>query len=179
MMDALLRDDRLRWDLAQLAANLDQLLPDGLGPALRFRGDEPLSLEGALEQMAGSSAWTGSRSSSTSVGSDGDLADVDLDEVRDLLGRASRRRTSRRSRTWRRGSRRPATSSARASGWSSRRAAAAARARRSSTSCSPSCARTPSAATRLDARARGGERDARRRSRTSSATRSTWTCSGR
>ena len=33
MMDALLRDDRLRWDLAQLAANLDQLLPDGLGRA--------------------------------------------------------------------------------------------------------------------------------------------------
>ena len=26
MMDALLQDDRLRWDLAQLAATLDQLL---------------------------------------------------------------------------------------------------------------------------------------------------------
>jgi len=31
MMDALLRDDRLRWDLARLASNLDQLMPDGLG----------------------------------------------------------------------------------------------------------------------------------------------------
>ena len=37
MMDALLRDDRLRWDLAQLAATLDQLLPDGLGDRFRFR----------------------------------------------------------------------------------------------------------------------------------------------
>ena len=33
MMDALLRDDRLRWDLAQLAATLDQLLPGGPRPA--------------------------------------------------------------------------------------------------------------------------------------------------
>ena len=37
MMDALLQDDRLRWDLAQLAANLDQLLPDGLGSATTSR----------------------------------------------------------------------------------------------------------------------------------------------
>src|SRR6266511_4095484 len=50
-MDALLRDDRLRWDLAQLAAILDQLLPGGLGERFRFGGDEPLGLEGALEQM--------------------------------------------------------------------------------------------------------------------------------
>ena len=51
-MDALLRDDRLRWDLAQLAATLDQLLPGGLGERFRFGGDEPLGLEGALDQMA-------------------------------------------------------------------------------------------------------------------------------
>jgi uncharacterized protein with von Willebrand factor type A (vWA) domain len=52
MMDALLRDDRLRWDLAQLAATLDQLLPDGLGQRYDFAGSETLSLEGALEQLA-------------------------------------------------------------------------------------------------------------------------------
>ena len=51
MIDALLRDDRLRWDLAQLAANLDPLLPDGLGERYRFEGDQPLGLEGALEQL--------------------------------------------------------------------------------------------------------------------------------
>ena len=51
MTDALLRDDRLRWDLAQLAANLDALLPDGLGDRYRFEGDQPLGLEGALEQL--------------------------------------------------------------------------------------------------------------------------------
>ncbi len=51
MMDALLRDDRLRWDLAQLAATLDQLLPDGLGQRVVFRGTEELTLEGALAQL--------------------------------------------------------------------------------------------------------------------------------
>ncbi|TAM79315.1 MAG: VWA domain-containing protein, partial [Chloroflexota bacterium] len=52
LMDALLRDDRLRWDLAQLAATLDQLIPGGLGERVTFRGDEPLSLDGALGQLA-------------------------------------------------------------------------------------------------------------------------------
>ena len=51
MMDALLRDDRLRWDLAQLAATLDQLLPDGLGQRFDFQGGEQLSLQGALAQL--------------------------------------------------------------------------------------------------------------------------------
>ena len=51
MMDALLRDDRLRWDLAQLAATLDQLLPDGLGQRADFQGGEELTLEGALAQL--------------------------------------------------------------------------------------------------------------------------------
>ena len=39
LVDGLLRDDRLRWDLAQLSATLDQLLPDGLGERFRFGGD--------------------------------------------------------------------------------------------------------------------------------------------
>ena len=50
-LDALLRDDRLRWDLAQLAANLDQVLPGGLGERVRFTGDQPLGLEAALDQL--------------------------------------------------------------------------------------------------------------------------------
>ena len=52
MMDALLRDDRLRWDLAQLAATLDALLPEGLGQRYDFQGGEQLSLQGALAQLA-------------------------------------------------------------------------------------------------------------------------------
>ena len=51
MMDALLRDDRLRWDLARLASNMDQLMPDGLGEGYDFSGEEALGLEPALEQI--------------------------------------------------------------------------------------------------------------------------------
>jgi uncharacterized protein with von Willebrand factor type A (vWA) domain len=50
-VDALLQDDRLRWDLAQLASTLDQLLPEGLGQRFAFSGEERLSLEGALQQL--------------------------------------------------------------------------------------------------------------------------------
>ena len=51
MMDALLRDDRLRWDLARLASNMDQLMPDGLGEGYDLSGEEGLGLEPALEQI--------------------------------------------------------------------------------------------------------------------------------
>jgi uncharacterized protein with von Willebrand factor type A (vWA) domain len=85
LMDSLLRDDRLRWDLAQLAATLDRLLPGGLGERLDFRGNEPLSLEGALEQLAQIQAL---ERLGTQLGGADDpaaLADIDLDEVRHLL----------------------------------------------------------------------------------------------
>ncbi len=76
-IDALLRDDRLRWDLAQLAANLDQLLPDGLGDRVRFGGDQPLGLEAALEQLGRLQALDRLETDLESVGGDSDLADID------------------------------------------------------------------------------------------------------
>jgi uncharacterized protein with von Willebrand factor type A (vWA) domain len=85
-MDALLRDDRLRWDLAQLAATLDQLLPGGLGERYRFGGDEPLGLEGALAQMADLQALDALEAQIDGIDSPGDLADVDRERVADLLG---------------------------------------------------------------------------------------------
>jgi uncharacterized protein with von Willebrand factor type A (vWA) domain len=89
MMDALLRDDRLRWDLAELAATLDQLLPDGLGQRMRFHGHEPMSLEGALAQMArlGRLDRLGERLGDREAGDL--LAGIDREEVRDLLGEES------------------------------------------------------------------------------------------
>lgn len=86
MMDTLLRDDRLRWDLAQLASTLDQLLPGGLGDRLRFRGQESLDLDGALAQLGriGRMDRLGERLSG--VGSPDGLDAIDDDEVRDLLG---------------------------------------------------------------------------------------------
>ncbi len=85
-IDALLRDDRLRWDLAQLAANLDQLLPDGLGDRVRFGGDQPLGLESALEQLGRLQALDRLEAELEGVGGDHDLADIDRGDVRELLG---------------------------------------------------------------------------------------------
>jgi uncharacterized protein with von Willebrand factor type A (vWA) domain len=86
MTDALLRDDRLRWDLAQLAANMDALVPGGLGDRFRFAGDQPLGLEGALEQIGRLQALDALEDQLGDVGSPDDLAAVDRGEVRDLLG---------------------------------------------------------------------------------------------
>jgi uncharacterized protein with von Willebrand factor type A (vWA) domain len=85
LMDSLLRDDRLRWDLAQLAATLDRLLPGGLGERLDFRGNEPLSLEGALEQLAQIQALERLGAQLGGADDPAALADIDLEEVRRLL----------------------------------------------------------------------------------------------
>ena len=86
MVDALLRDDRLRWDLAQLAASLDQLLPGGLGERFRLSGQEPLGLEGALQQMGNLQALDSLEGQLDGIDAPGDLAQVDRASVQSLLG---------------------------------------------------------------------------------------------
>jgi len=86
MMEALLRDDRLLIDLAQLASNLDLLLPGGLGDRMPFGGDEPLGLDGALAQIERLQAMDRLGDQLSDVESPGDLAAIDRDAVRDLLG---------------------------------------------------------------------------------------------
>ena len=86
MMDALLRDDRLLVDLAQLASNLDLLLPGGLGDRVPFGGDEPLGLDGALAQIGRLQAMDRLEDALSDVESPADLAAIDREEVRDLLG---------------------------------------------------------------------------------------------
>ncbi|MGH2466211.1 MAG: VWA domain-containing protein, partial [Candidatus Limnocylindrales bacterium] len=86
LMDALLRDDRLRWDLAQLAATLDQLIPGGLGERVTFRGDEPLSLDGALQQLAELQAMDRLADRLDGAEDSATLAAVEPDEVRRLVG---------------------------------------------------------------------------------------------
>ena len=86
MMEALLRDDRILVDLAQLASNLDLLLPGGLGDRVPFGGDEPLGLDGALAQITRLQAMDQLADALSDVESPADLAAIDRDEVRDLLG---------------------------------------------------------------------------------------------
>ena len=86
MTDALLRDDRLRWDLAQLAATMDQLVPGGLGDRFRFGGDEPLGLEGALEQIGRLQDLDALEDALGDVEAPGDLGTIDRDRLGELLG---------------------------------------------------------------------------------------------
>ena len=109
MMEALLRDDRLLVDLAQLASNLDLLLPGGLGDRVPFGGDEPLGLEGALAQIARLQAMDRLEDALSDVESPGGPR---RDRPRRGPRPARRRRacaSSMRSTTWPAGSRRPAT----------------------------------------------------------------------
>ena len=86
MMDALLRDDRLRWDLARLASNMDQLMPDGLGESYDFGGDEPLGLEPALDRIGELQALDALEDRLADVDAPLDLGSLDRDEVGRLLG---------------------------------------------------------------------------------------------
>ncbi len=87
MMDALLRDDRLRWDLAQLAATLDQLLPNGLGQRFDFQGTEELTLEGALDQLGQLRRLDQLADQLGEVHSPGALDEIDPDELAEFLDR--------------------------------------------------------------------------------------------
>jgi uncharacterized protein with von Willebrand factor type A (vWA) domain len=91
MMDALLRDDRLRWDLARLASNMDQLMPDGLGEGYDFSGEEPLGLEPALDRIGQLQALDALEDQLAAVEEPGDLAGLDRDAARELLGPESAR----------------------------------------------------------------------------------------
>lgn len=91
MVDALLRDDRLAWDLARLASNMDQLMPDGLGESYEFTGQEALGLEPALEQIGRLQALDALEDALGAVDGPADLAGLDRDRVRDLLGEESAR----------------------------------------------------------------------------------------
>ncbi len=86
MMDALLRDDRLRWDLARLASNMDQLMPDGVGESYDFSGEEPLGLEPALDRIGQLQALDALEDELARIESPADLGGLDRDNVTELLG---------------------------------------------------------------------------------------------
>ncbi len=91
LVDTLLRDDRLRWDLARLAATLDRLIPGGLGTRLRFGGHEPLGLEAAIEAIDRVAEIDALRDDLQSVEGPADLAAIDREALRRLLGEEAER----------------------------------------------------------------------------------------
>jgi uncharacterized protein with von Willebrand factor type A (vWA) domain len=87
LANALLDDMDLRWQMDQLGQNLRNAFPQmGWGQGMRFRGDEPLPLDGMsglLDQLGDIDALENLLRNATSPGP---LAEVDLDKVRELLG---------------------------------------------------------------------------------------------
>ncbi len=91
LMDDLLRDDRLKWDMAQLAANLDRILPSrqfrGRYP---FRGDESIPFDEAMDLMKELQDLDQLERQLKRANSSQDLENMDPAEVERLLGPEAR-----------------------------------------------------------------------------------------
>ena len=82
------KDSSLQWDLAQLAANLDQLgyQVHGQGGEYDFSGDEPLSLQEAMKVMGDMNAFDSLEQELIDAARHNDASRVDGDELGRLLG---------------------------------------------------------------------------------------------
>ncbi|MEI8001189.1 MAG: VWA domain-containing protein [Actinomycetes bacterium] len=87
LSDSLLEDMDLRWQLDQLSRNLQQAFPQlPWERSMDFRGDDPMSMgqmPGLLDQLGDLDDLEHLMRQATQPG---ELAEVDLDQVRDLLG---------------------------------------------------------------------------------------------
>jgi uncharacterized protein with von Willebrand factor type A (vWA) domain len=87
LMDDLLRDDRLRIDMARLAANLQAARPDlPFGEPYPFSGDEPMGLPDALAAIDRQQQYDAMEESLGAARDPDSLASLDVDALRDLGG---------------------------------------------------------------------------------------------
>ena len=85
MMDAMLRDDRLKWELAQLAANLQELMPYE-GQRYPFSGDQPVTLQEAMRLMDQLQQMEQLEQQLQTARLDNNIDSIDPQKVDDLLG---------------------------------------------------------------------------------------------
>lgn len=91
MMDALLQDHRLQWDLMQLAANMERLNPrHGGANDFPFFGDEPLTLQEALRLMGDMNSMAELEQELIQAARSNDASNLDTDEIGRLLGEEAR-----------------------------------------------------------------------------------------
>jgi uncharacterized protein with von Willebrand factor type A (vWA) domain len=87
MMDDLLRDDRLRWDMARLAGNLQSLRPgQPFGEPYPFNGDEPLGLPDALAAIDRQQTFDSMEEELLAARDPDALERIDEEALRDLAG---------------------------------------------------------------------------------------------
>jgi uncharacterized protein with von Willebrand factor type A (vWA) domain len=87
MMDELLRDDRLRWDMARLAGTLQALRPDRpFGEPYPFSGDEPLGLPEAMAAIDRQQRFDAMEEELLAARDPDALEQIDPEALRDLGG---------------------------------------------------------------------------------------------
>ena len=87
MMEELLRDDRLKWDMARLAGNLQGLRPDQpFGEPYPFSGDEPTGLGDALAAIDRQQEYDALEEQLRGVRDPDSLERLDRQKVQDLAG---------------------------------------------------------------------------------------------
>jgi uncharacterized protein with von Willebrand factor type A (vWA) domain len=87
LMDDLLRDDRLRWDMARLAGNLQSLRPDQpFGEPYPFSGEEPMGLPEALAAIDRQQHYDAMEEELLTARDPDALERIDLEALRDLAG---------------------------------------------------------------------------------------------
>ena len=91
MMDGVLQDNRLAWDMFELGANLERLSPDNF-TAARFRmlGDEPVTLQQALELMGDLNHMEELETQIRQALRSNDATKIDADELGKVLGDEAR-----------------------------------------------------------------------------------------
>ncbi len=85
MMDAMLRDDRLKWELAQLAANMQELMPYD-GQRYQFSGDEPVTMSEAMRMMDQLRQMEQLEQQLQNARFDDNVNQIDPEKVAELLG---------------------------------------------------------------------------------------------
>ncbi|MEP6681087.1 MAG: VWA domain-containing protein, partial [Chloroflexota bacterium] len=87
LMDDLLRDDRLRWDMARLAGNLQGLRPEQpFGEPYPFSGDEPMGLPEALAAIDRQQQFSSLEEELLGARDPDALERIDADLLRELGG---------------------------------------------------------------------------------------------
>jgi uncharacterized protein with von Willebrand factor type A (vWA) domain len=87
LMDDLLRDDRLRWDMARLAGTLQALRPDQpFGEPYPFSGDEPMGLADALAAVDRQQQYDSLEKELLAARDPDSLERLDTDLLKDLAG---------------------------------------------------------------------------------------------
>jgi uncharacterized protein with von Willebrand factor type A (vWA) domain len=87
LMDDLLRDDRLKIDMARLAGNLQAARPDlPFGEPYPFEGDEPMGLADALAAIDRQQEYDAMEEALAAARDPDGLEQVDADALRDLAG---------------------------------------------------------------------------------------------